>query len=168
MSEIVIREANPGDAEKVLCYMKKIGGETDNLTYGAEGLPITAEQERAFLQGMQDDRHCVFYCAWKGEELVGTGSLSSLPRRMCHRAELSISVVKAEWDHGIGSLLLRQLITYAGNNGTEMINLEVRSDNAAAIHLYEKFGFKRIGTSPAFFKVGNQYADFELMYLDLR
>lgn len=168
MGEIVIREAGPEDAGKVLSYMKRIGGESDNLTFGAEGLPISAEQERAFLQGMRDDAHSVFYCAWRGDELVGTGSLNALSRRMGHRAELGISVVKAEWNHGIGRMLLRELIAYAGKNGIEIVNLEVRSDNTRAIHLYEKFGFKPIGTSPAFLKVGDQYADFELMYLDLR
>lgn len=168
MERIIIREASPEDAEELLVYMKRIGGESDNLSFGAEGLTITAEQERAFLQGMREDRRCVFYCAWKGEHLVGTGSLSGLPRRMCHRAELAISVLKTEWGQGIGSRIMEALIAYAGNNGIEILNLEVRSDNAGAIHLYEKFGFRHIGTSPAFFKIGGQYADFELMYLDLR
>lgn len=27
---------------------------------------------------------------------------------------------------------------------------------------------RRIGTSPAFFKIDGEYVDFELMYLDLR
>ena len=49
-----------------------------------------------------------------------------------------------------------------------MINLEVRADNESAIHLYEKYGFRSIGTSPAYFKIGDQYFDFVLMVLDLR
>lgn len=87
---------------------------------------------------------------------------------MSHRAELGISVLKAEWNSGIGSMIMKKLIEYAKNNGVEIINLEVRSDNARAIHLYEKYGFKHIGTSPSFFKIGDEYVDFELMYLDLR
>ena len=150
MQEIQIREAAPQDAQAILSYMKQIGAETDNLTYGAQGLPITVGQEQAFLQDMRDDAHCVFYCAWKDGTLVGTGSLSGLPRRMSHRGELGISVLKAEWGRGIGSMLMRSLITYARNSGIELINLEVRSD------------------TPAFFKVGTQYVDFDLMYLDLR
>ena len=87
---------------------------------------------------------------------------------MCHRAELGITVKKNYWGQGIGSLLMQELINYARENGIEIINLEVRSDNVNAIHLYKKFGFKHIGTSPAFFKIDGTYADFELMYLDLR
>jgi ribosomal protein S18 acetylase RimI-like enzyme len=87
---------------------------------------------------------------------------------MSHRTELAISVVKEQWGSGIGSMIMEQLMAYARNNSVEIINLEVRSDNSRAIHLYEKYGFKRIGTLPAFFKIGAQYVDFECMYLDLR
>ena len=50
----------------------------------------------------------------------------------------------------------------------EIIQLEVRSDNTSAIHLYEKHGFQRIGTIPAYFKMENAYFDFDMMCLDLR
>ena len=63
---------------------------------------------------------------------------------------------------------MEHLISYAKENEIEIINLEVRSDNAAAIHLYEKFGFKKTGTIPAFFKIGGVYVDFDIMNLDLR
>ena len=95
-------------------------------------------------------------------------NIKELPRRMSHRADMGLSVVKAEWNKGIGSRLLDKMIEYARQNEIEIINLEVRSDNTGAIHLYEKYGFKHIGTMPAFFKIGNSYFDFEVMYLDLR
>jgi ribosomal protein S18 acetylase RimI-like enzyme len=63
---------------------------------------------------------------------------------------------------------MEELIKYAKKSGIEILNLEVRSDNVRAIHLYEKFGFSHIGTSPAYFKIGDDYIDFELMFLDLR
>ena len=63
---------------------------------------------------------------------------------------------------------MERLIQYAKDNGIELIYLEVRKDNAAAIHLYEKFGFRQTGTLPAYFKIGNEYIDFISMCLDLR
>ncbi len=87
---------------------------------------------------------------------------------MSHRAELGITVIQNEWNKGIGSILMEKLIEYAKQAGIEILNLEVRSDNKNAIHLYEKYGFRHIGTSPAYFKINRNYYDFEIMYLDLR
>ena len=168
MSDIIYRQATPEDAEKILTYIKKIGGETDNLTFGSEGFPITPEQEAKHIEGVRDDEKSVMIVAVKDGEIIGDASLSSMPRRMKHRAEFGISVVKDYWNQGIGGILTDMIISYAKEHGIEIINLEVRSDNKSAIHLYEKYGFKKCGTSPAFFKIGDEYVDFDLMYLDLR
>lgn len=106
--------------------------------------------------------------AFAGKQLVGSGSLSGKPRRMRHRTELGLSVLKEYWNRGIGSLLLESLIKYAGENGIELIYLDVRNDNTSAIHLYEKYGFRKTGRCPAYFKIGDAYFDFDLMVLDLR
>ena len=66
------------------------------------------------------------------------------------------------------SALLQKIIDYAKEHTIELINLEVRSDNIRAIHVYEKYGFRKIGTSPAYFKIDGEYYDFDLMVLDLR
>ena len=81
---------------------------------------------------------------------------------------LALSVLKSEWDQGVGSKIMERLIEFAKEIGIDIINLEVRKDNKRAIHLYEKYGFRHIGTSPAFFKIEDEYIDFEEMYLDLR
>ena len=126
------------------------------------------EQEQRFLENVHSDPGSIHLIALKDGKIIADGSLSGFPRRMSHRADLGISVVKEEWNHGIGSMLMERLIDFAKDSGIELINLEVRADNAAAIHLYQKYGFRSIGTSPAFFKIGDQYFDFVLMVLDLR
>lgn len=168
MEDLTVRELLPADAEAVIAHTKQAGGETDNLTFGAEGFPVSAEGERLYLSVMHDDPKSVMLGVFRGDELIATGSISGMPRRMAHRAELGITVLKREWNRGVGSLLMARLIEYARSAGIEIVNLEVRSDNANAIRLYEKFGFKPIGVSPAFFKIGDEYFDFVLMYLDLR
>ena len=37
---IIIEKATPSDAAMLLEYLKKVGGETDNLTFGPEGMPF--------------------------------------------------------------------------------------------------------------------------------
>lgn len=168
MEGIKIREALSEDAKQIIAYTKIVGQETQNLTFGESGLTITLEQEKEFLKNVHDDKTSVHLIACKNGEIIAQGSLSGLPRKMSHRAELSLTVRKNYWNRGIGSALMVELIKYAKENGIEILNLEVGSDNVNAIHLYEKFGFKHIGTSPAYFKTDGNYADFELMYLDLR
>lgn len=167
-SMIEIIEGRPEDAKAVVEFTKKVGGETDNLTFGPEGLEVTPEQEAMFLREMRENPRAVFLCAWKEDRLIGTGFLGGMNRRMKHRATLALSILKSEWDKGVGSAMMEKLIGFAKETGVEIINLEVRADNYRAIHLYEKYGFKHIGTTPAFFKIEDEYIDFELMYLDLR
>ena len=45
MDNIIIKEASPEDAFARIEYSKKIGAETDNLSFGAEGFPISVEGE---------------------------------------------------------------------------------------------------------------------------
>ena len=86
MGKLLIREIQPADAEKLIMFSKQVGGETDNLTFGADGFPITVEQEIARLQAMADDPKTIMYSAWREDELIATGSIHSMPRRMAHRA----------------------------------------------------------------------------------
>ena len=166
--EIVVREATAKDAKELIRHLKAIGGESDNLSFGQDEFSATPEQEEMFLENIHNDKTSVFFVACKDGEIVGNGSLSGMPRRMSRRAELSIAVRKRYWGQGIGSMLMKALIQYAKDNGIEIINLDVRKDNEQAIRLYEKFGFRHIGTSPAYFKIEEEYIDFAVMYLDLR
>lgn len=165
---MVITKAVPEDAAELLTYLKKAGGETDNLTFGAEGLPLTVEQEREYIESLQGSRDGVLFVARENGRIVGDASLQRQPRRMSHRGNLGICVLKDYWNQGVGSQLLEQIVAYAKENQYEIIDLEVRVDNVSAIHLYQKFGFKKLVTYRGFFKMQEEYVDFDFMYLDLK
>ena len=164
---IVIEKASAADAAALLVYLKQVGGETDNLTFGAEGLPFTVEQEEAYLAQMQNSSDGVMFVAKEDGKIIGDASLSRSPRRMNYRGELGITVVRSHWRRGVGSRLLQKVIDFAEENGMEYIDLTVRSDNTAAIGLYRKFGFEKIGTHPAFMKIGGKYISADYMTLRL-
>lgn len=168
MSDYLIEKAKPEDAEAVLAYLKIIGSESDNLTFGAEGVPFTIEDEKTFIQSRFESKRDVLYLVKYNGEIIGNGSINSLSGRMSHRAELGISVRKDFWGKGVGSMLMMELIAFAKNSSFEVLSLEVRSDNQRAIHLYEKFGFLRIGTHPGFMKINNELVDYDLMYLPIK
>lgn len=165
---IVIEKVSSADAEAYLNYMKQLGGETDNLTFGAEGLSATVEEEADALRQLEHSRDEVLFVAKDGGRIIGDASLSRMPRRMQHRGDLGIGVLREYWNRGVGSRLLAEVIRFAKENAFDGIDLQVRSDNAAARHLYEKFGFQTFGTHPSFFKINAQAVPFEFMYLKLR
>ncbi len=168
MSDFIIREALASDAFDVIEYLKRVGAETNNLTFGAEGFPVTPELEAKIIESKRTDERSVMYVAVKNNKIIGSGSLDGLPRRMKHRAEAGISVVKDEWGKGVATALMQALIDYANEHNIEIINAESRVDNIGSIKLCEKFGFKQVGVIPAYFKIEEQYIDFVSMYLDLR
>ena len=164
---IRIEKAAPSDAAMLLEYLKQVGGETDNLTFGPEGMPFSVEAEAEFISGMENSTDNTMLLAKCDEKIVACASLNHLPRRMRHRGDFAISVAKEYWNKGIGSQLIDKIILFARQNDFEIIDLQVRSDNKRAIHLYEKYGFKKIGEHPAFFKIGDEKISFGIMCLEL-
>ena len=167
MKDFIIENARPEDAAAILEYLKIVGGETDNLNMGAEGIPITVEVEEAFLRSMLDS-YDVMYAAKADGEIIGIANVSRLKRRMSHRASIGISVRQCAWHSGVGTALMEALLAFARKNGIEQLELEVRSDNGRAIRLYERFGFTRIGTIPAFLKVNGEDFASDYMVLPLK
>lgn len=50
MSAFTIERARPEEAAALLEFLKIVGGETDNLSFGAEDVPLDAAAEQANLQ----------------------------------------------------------------------------------------------------------------------
>ena len=166
---IIYREAEPSDAGKFLEYSKIVGSETDNLTFGAEGLSLTISQEADFIRKFAGNPGSIMIVAFDEGELIGTGAVSvvSGKPRFAHRREIAISVRKDYWGKGIGTGIMNVLMDFARKSGAEVLELEVRSDNEAAISLYKKFGFEKIGTNEKFFKINGEFfaADYMNLYL---
>ena len=162
-----IVRAQEQDADALLEYLKIVGGETENLSFGAEGVPLNVEAERAYLDGQVQSHNNIQLLAKINDEIIGTASLNRQQNRMSHRAEFGISVKKAWWGCGVASTLMKYILAFARKTGVEQINLEVRSDNERAIALYKKFGFHKLCTFPGFFKINGELVDFDFMNLDL-
>ena len=168
LMDVIIKKAASSDANGILEYLKQVGGETDNLTFGYEGLPFSPESEAEYIRQNENSSDDIMLIAKENGKIVGLASLNRFSRRMSHRGDFSVSVLKEYWNKGIGSQLLSEILNFARNNAFEIIDLQVRSDNFRAIHLYEKYGFVKIGTHPAFFKIGNEAIPFDYMFLKIQ
>ncbi len=77
-------------------------------------------------------------------ELVGYAGMSLIGGRDLEASVHNIAVDPAWRRRGVGRALLNALLDRA-NEAHAPVFLEVRTDNDAAITLYEKYGFSRIG-----------------------
>ena len=59
---------------------------------------------------------------------------------------------------GLGERVVCSLIEYAEAEGLKIISLEVRESNSAAISLYEKLGFSRVGVRKNFYTLPRENA----------
>ena len=57
---------------------------------------------------------------------------------------ISVCVLKNMRGRGYGKMLLSHIVSFAKSKGKNRVLLEVNKNNASAIRLYEKFGFKKI------------------------
>lgn len=165
---ITYRHATPDDAKALIAYSNAVGGESDNLTFGRGEFNTSPEAERAFLTSLAAaPTGCGILCL-DDDTIVAFGTVTASDRpRICHRGNLGISVRKAYWGKGIGTALMQQLIHFAQTAGLTHLMLEVRVDNAAAIHLYRKLGFDTLCRWPDFFKLDDTFADALLMQRQL-
>ena len=165
---ITYRTAVPSDAAQLLEYLKQVGGETDNLTFGAKGIPFTVEQEAALLERIAGNPRSSFFLALDGEKIVGNACVDgSANARLQHRRSLAITVLRDYWGRGIGTGLMERMLAFCRESGAEIASLEVRSDNERAKALYRKFGFVSFGTFPKYFKIDGEYFDVDCMTLEL-
>ncbi len=72
---------------------------------------------------------------------------------------LTLCVRPESQRQGIGMKLLRHLISVARRHDAEMLFLEVRPSNGAAVRLYRKNGFNELGTRKDYYPAGKGRED---------
>ncbi len=90
---------------------------------------------------------------------VGRGELQGYHLVLFRKGSLvarlySIAVDDRHRGAGVGARLLADAESVARDHGRDMLRLEVREDNAAAISLYERRGFTPIGRHAAYYADG--------------
>ena len=72
----VIERAQAEDAAALLAFLKIVGGETENLSYGAEGISLDLAAEQDKLRSQAGSINNVLYLAKADGEIIGTASPS--------------------------------------------------------------------------------------------
>lgn len=131
---MMIREAVINDLEGIL-----------NVENSCSGMPWTMAQMEEEL----NYRYAHTFVAEKEGKVVGFFTMHILGDE-AHLNEFD--VLPAEQNAGIGSALLRKMLTLCEESGVRKVTLEVRRSAFPARHLYEKFGWKQAGTRKDFYR----------------
>jgi len=173
---LTIYRPRAADAEEILEYLKIVGGETNFLLMGSEGVSLTVEQEREYLERAHNSQRGAFFFgrieAADGKTPKGEIALSCMvsahpQKRLAHVCEIAISVRKDFWGLGVGSAAMREMIEFAQGIGARNIELGVYANNERAKALYSRFGFVEVGRRKNRFCVDGEYFDEILMDLYL-
>ena len=148
MSEISIRSAEPEDAEAIheILRCPRVVANTLQLPWR----PLDFTRQR-FTMRQGADGHTLV--AVVDRRVVG--QLGVETRQNPRRRDVGTFGMAVHDDfqgRGVGSALMGAMVDLADNwLGLRRIEMEVWADNAAAVHLYQRFGFEVEGT-------GRQYA----------
>jgi RimJ/RimL family protein N-acetyltransferase len=169
--EIILRSAEPDDAEQLVTMIKTILTENDFNITTPEEFRFSPDQEMEWLEDVTESPGHVVIVAEYASELLGMLNFHVDPRkRMKHHGALSINISRAWRDQGLGRTMLQALITWAEEQASiEKLNLEVFATNARAIALYRSLGFQQEGYLAKQIKMApGVYVDVLLMGLWLK
>lgn len=68
---------------------------------------------------------------------------------------MNIVIKKIYRNQGVGTLLLNEIINLCKKQNLNSVSLEVNETNSSAIHLYENFGFKKVGDRKKYYNGSN-------------
>ena len=104
---------------------------------------------RTFMAELEA-KHNHYVAARADDKLVGYGGVARLGRKKPYEYEIhTVGVDPAYQGQGIGRRMMLELLEYA-SGGT--VFLEVRTDNEAAIALYEGLGFVNVGLRRRYYR----------------
>ena len=136
---IKIREATLADVDRVLPLLVAVAGE--GRWIGTEA-PVDVERRRRRMVEDVERADAIVLVAEAGGEPVGQLGLELTRYGV---AELGMLVAAGWRGRGVGTALMAEAVERARAAGAHKMALQVWPHNAAAIALYERFGFQREG-----------------------
>ncbi|WP_067194455.1 GNAT family N-acetyltransferase [Streptococcus sp. DD10] len=163
--ELLIREAEPEDAVRLIEFLNQVGTETDFMTLDEEGITLSVSEMEYFIhrQALSDNQ--LYLLALLDDELAGVLSITAdQHRRVRHIGELFIVIKKAYHNQGLGGVLLEEGIEWAETSQTiRRLQLTVQKRNQAALHLYLEMGFVLEGVQERGAYIEDKFVDVYFM-----
>ncbi len=164
MASLIMRKAKQDDAEQIIRYTMKVGGESDNLTFGSGDFLRTKTDQERLIEELNQQENGLILLGLTGGELVSVVTFSrGKSTRIRHYGEIGITVSADHQGRGIGRNMMLAAIERLVGMGIEKINLKVRCDHERALALYASLGFVIEGRVSCYLKVHGQCQDVYMM-----
>jgi ribosomal protein S18 acetylase RimI-like enzyme len=161
-SQVQIRTARESDTKSACDAVNAVAAEKWYLAT-VDGFSL--EETRAFLKRVVDGSLPRVIAVVEDEVVGFCDILPNTAKGFTHVGRLGMGV-RSEWRRqGVGHRMLDACLSLARNAGIEKVELEVFSDNVAAVRLYDSFGFRQEGLKVRGRKLEDRYQDVVLMAL---
>jgi RimJ/RimL family protein N-acetyltransferase len=163
----VIRKAEPGDAGALVSLAEAVGSEEGRWLIAYGGWRSVSE-ERRYLRAIRKHAYAAVLVAELDGRIVGRLSIGrdSHPASE-HVADVGLMVADGYRRRGIGRALMESAEAWARGVGVRKIELHVFPHNEAALGLYDRIGYRRVGLRRGHFRRSDGYVDAILMEKDL-
>ena len=147
------RSPRKEDAAELLAYLRQTADETDFLLRYPEEITMTVEQEETFIERLnQSENNYMIICLVDGKHAGNCSLQLNVKRKVRHRGEVAIALVKECWGMGIGTLMFEEMIRLAREHGKTQLELGMVDGNERGLALYRKMGFREYGRLPNAFQ----------------
>jgi putative acetyltransferase len=159
---IAVRHAEARDAPALVALAEAVGREEGRWILSSEWRSVA--DERRYLKTVRRHPDAVVFVAEVDDRVVGRLSLARDPHPASrHVADLGLMVDARHRGLGVGRALLEEAVRWAHRAGIGKLELHVFPWNAAAIALYERFGFEQEGLRRGHYVRDGEEVDAVLM-----
>ncbi|MEK4742844.1 MULTISPECIES: GNAT family N-acetyltransferase [unclassified Bacillus (in: firmicutes)] len=138
-----VRSAAETDAEQLSEIRVQIDGETENMDREAGEGFIDKIGFQKIVKTDSEEMKNLFLVAEVHNRIVGFSRCEgSNLKRLSHKVEFGVCILREFWGYGMGKSLLQQSIQWADENEVKKISLQVLETNEKAIQLYKKLGLE--------------------------
>jgi RimJ/RimL family protein N-acetyltransferase len=163
----LIRTAEPGDAGALVRLAEAVGSEEGGWLI-ADGGWRSASEERRYLKAIRRHAYAAVLVAEEDDRIVGRLSIGRETHPASeHVADVGLMVADGYRRRGIGRALMENAEAWARGVGVRKIELHVFPHNDAALALYDRLGYRRVGVRRGHFRRSDGYVDAILMEKDL-
>ena len=135
---VPIRALAPRHRPRILAHLLALA---DNDRYLRFGYPATDEHIRRYVEGLNFERDEIFGIFNRRLQLVAMAHLAfSVDPKWASCAEFGVSVAASQRGRGMGAQLFDRAVTYARNQGVNMLFVHALSENAAMLKIARNAG----------------------------